>query len=299
MSEAVVKRQGGVVTPLNPSTVEDAFRMAKAIHQSGLAPSGYKSAEAVFVAMQMGSELGLAPMAAVQNITVISGRPSMEAAAMVGVAESTGKVEWIKHKFEGEGEKRRCIVWSKRGDKAEECSPSEYSMLDAKRAGLLGKDNWQKYPDRMLLARARGYHMRDNYKDVLLGLASITTEEIIDMGVRTARDITPTQGTASQRLAESLDDLTEPEVSQEESAPAEDSQPVEVIPLSKEQQEVLELAAKLHGWDDAALNQFLAPYFNGWGLHELDPEMVADARRRVEEHAKPKAKGKKGQQDLV
>src|SRR3990167_7700262 len=100
MSDKIEKRK---VTALNPSNYDEAWLMAQAIQKSGLAPKGYDKAEAVFVAMQMGSELGLAPMAAVQNIIVIHGKPYMEAAAQVGVAESAGKIEWIRHGYEGDG----------------------------------------------------------------------------------------------------------------------------------------------------------------------------------------------------
>ena len=188
MSEKIEKRS---VTALNPNNYEEAWRMATAIQKSGLAPKGYNTAEAIFVAMQMGSELGLAPMASIQNIIVINGKPYMEAAAQTGVAEAAGKIEWIKHTYEGEGATRSCRVVSKRTDKAEPCSPSSYSIADAKNAGLMGKDSWKGYPDRMLLARARGYHMRDNYKDVLLGIASLTAEEAMDLGPERARDVSP------------------------------------------------------------------------------------------------------------
>ena len=53
---------------------------------------------------------------------------------------------------------------------------SEFSVQDAKRAGLWGKMSasgkptpWVLYPDRMLLFRARGFNLRDNFGDVLKG----------------------------------------------------------------------------------------------------------------------------------
>jgi hypothetical protein len=45
------------------ASLEDAFRFANAIVASGFAPRGMEKPEAVLVAIQLGAELGLTPMA--------------------------------------------------------------------------------------------------------------------------------------------------------------------------------------------------------------------------------------------
>ena len=49
------------------SSLEDAFRFANAIVASGFAPRGMEKPEAVLVAIQLGAELGLTPMAAMRS----------------------------------------------------------------------------------------------------------------------------------------------------------------------------------------------------------------------------------------
>ena len=53
-------------------------------------------------------------------------------------------------------------------------------MKDAERAGLLKKDNWQKYPARMLKARAVSYAVNDLFPDVFFGLLSKEEAEEIE-----------------------------------------------------------------------------------------------------------------------
>jgi hypothetical protein len=63
--------------------------------------------------------------------------------------------------------------------KGEEPHTSTFSVEDAKKAGLLGKQGpWTQYPKRMLQMRARGFALRDKFSDALKGL--IVKEEAQD-----------------------------------------------------------------------------------------------------------------------
>ena len=61
---------------LLPSSLGEAREMAEMIARSDFAPKDYKGKpENVIIAVQMGADLGLKPMQALQNIAVINGRP--------------------------------------------------------------------------------------------------------------------------------------------------------------------------------------------------------------------------------
>ena len=62
---------------LMPGDFEGLYRLAHIIYHSGFCPKQFTSPEQVFVAIQMGNELGFKPMQSVQGITVINGQPSM------------------------------------------------------------------------------------------------------------------------------------------------------------------------------------------------------------------------------
>jgi hypothetical protein len=177
------------VRPILPQNMEDAWRLSKCIFASGLAPKGFTSVEGVFTAIQMGAEVGLSPMQAVQNIAVINGRPSMWGDVQLGLVRGSGLLEEFEEKYEGEGEKLTAICTVKRkGDK----NPiiSEFSVKDAMVAELWNTGTWKKYPKRMLKNRARGFALRDGFSDILKGITS--TEELQDM-----QDVTPYRESAN------------------------------------------------------------------------------------------------------
>jgi hypothetical protein len=140
---------------------------------------------AVLVAIQMGAEIGLSPMSAVQNIAVINGRPSLWGDAMLAlVLQHRDCMDVIEDDLNDitKAGKATCIV-KRRGR-----SPTTrtFSIEDAKKAGLWTKQGpWQQYPSRMLQMRARGFALRDAFPDALRGIHS--AEEASDMIV----DVTP------------------------------------------------------------------------------------------------------------
>jgi hypothetical protein len=56
-----------------------------------------------------------------------------------------------------------------------------FDSFDAHRGQLLGKDMWQKWPQRMHMHRAGTFARRDNFGDVLIGL-DVTVEEALELG---------------------------------------------------------------------------------------------------------------------
>lgn len=173
-----------------PRNFEGLWRMATIMASSGMMPKSLESPESVFVAVQMGLEVGLPPMAAVQNIAVINNRPSLWGDAVLGLVRASGLMETFKETFEGQfpDDGFKAVCTAKRKDDPEEIV-REFSVDDAKRAGLwqtqavvtrtsrgggtYEKDNdspWWKYPKRMLQMRARSWALRDGFGDVLRGL---------------------------------------------------------------------------------------------------------------------------------
>lgn len=165
------------------SDIDSLWRFSTAVQKSGLAPKGIQSAEAIFVAIQMGLEVGLTPMAALQNIAVINGRPSIWGDAQLAVVRGTGEMEVFEEWFEAGGLRiarnptsytdDTCAVCrvKRRGFEETEIS---FSVADAKLANLWGKEGpWRQYPWRMLRMRARSFALRDQFGDALRGMRSV------------------------------------------------------------------------------------------------------------------------------
>ena len=161
------------------SDMDGMVRFAGAVVKSGLAPKSMARVEQVFIALQMGMEVGLSPMQAVQNIAVINGKPSIYGDGALALAMGTGRVEDFEERIDGEGDKRGATCTVKRKGVA---TPTviTFSVADAKTAGLWGKSGpWKQFPNRMLQMRARGFALRNAFPDALHGL--ITAEEAQDM----------------------------------------------------------------------------------------------------------------------
>lgn len=171
--------------------MDAAMRFSKAIAASGFAPKSYYPNEpdpdlrlkaataAVFAAVQLGAEVGLSPMASVQNIALINGRPGLFGPAMLAVVRNSGLLESIEEGVRGTADQMEgfCTV-TRRGEPARTFI---FTFAMAKKAGLTGKQGpWVQYPDRMLLARARTFALRDVFPDVLLGLSQ-SAEELQDI----------------------------------------------------------------------------------------------------------------------
>lgn len=160
---------------LAPQNLDEALRFADMLSKSSMVPKDYQGNPAnCIIAMQWGMEIGLQPLQAMQNIAVINGRPSIWGDAMLAIVRGSGLLEYIKEDPTPEG----CVCKVKR--KGEDEAVREFTLEDAKKAGLLGKQGpWQQNPKRMMQMRARAFALRDVFPDVLRGVhvAEIAQDE--------------------------------------------------------------------------------------------------------------------------
>lgn len=156
---------------LEPSNFNEAERFANLISQSDFAPKDYKGKPGnVLVAMQFGYEIGLKPMQALQNISVINGRPAVWGDAALGIVRAHPSCKMVKEWMEGSIKDNTAVAYCEITRGSEKVTRS-FSIDQARRAGLIGKAGvWQVYPERMLQMRARGFAVRDAYPDLLKGM---------------------------------------------------------------------------------------------------------------------------------
>lgn len=171
--------------------------MAELIANSGMVPKGYEgNAGAVLVAVQMGAELGLSPMSAIQNIAVINGRPSLWGDA--GLALVCTHRDFVDIIEELSSTKEEAVATCTITRKGRTPTVRTFSFTDAKKAGLAGKQGpWTQYPKRMLQMRARWFAMRDAFPDALRGVASAEESQDIDMGPAPYAEAAPAEGKRS------------------------------------------------------------------------------------------------------
>lgn len=215
-----------------PATITEAIQFSEMLAKSAMVPKQYQGKpEDIMVAVQWGYEIGLAPLQALQNISVINGKPSVYGDAAMALVQASPVCEGVDEYIEGEGTPNPIAVCvAKR--KGRNPVIARFSVEDAKRAGLWGKQGpWQAYPKRMLQMRARGFALRDAFPDVLKGL--ITAEEAQDYPAedkpRQARDITPKNPLDALAPAAPALPVSDPVVIEQAMADTVEPEPMEVV----------------------------------------------------------------------
>ena len=151
----------------------DPAEIAQRIGGTDFVPTGLRgNAAAITAALLYGAEVGLGRMQSLAKIAVINGRPTLAAEAQRALILAAGHDLWIE-----ENTTERCTVCGqRRGSSA--TSRVTWTMDDARRANLAGKQPWRMYPRQMLLARASAELARAVFPDAIGGLAA--TEELED-----------------------------------------------------------------------------------------------------------------------
>jgi hypothetical protein len=263
---------------LTPSSLSEAMEFSNIIAESDLVPKDYKGKPGnVLVAVQMGLELGLPPLQAIQGIAVINGRPSLWGDALLALVRASPHFESIE---EEQGETEAICRVKRRGE------PSRtvvFTVEDAKRAGLWqteakvkrrGKEGgwyetdndspWFRYPRRMLQMRARGFALRDMFADVLKGISM--AEEAQDMPDR-SRDI---EGTATtDDLNARLKAIADTRNSPPENAPPKLEEIIEKIVAAPNRTELERIGALAKGLPEADRDAARKAYT--WRMKSLEP----------------------------
>lgn len=160
-----------VPAPMNRDQLDVLKEQARHVVKSRLAPRGVDTPEKVLVIAMKGREVGIPIMQALSHIHVIEGKPSMSAELMVALVQRAGhKLRVIETTSE------KCVVEGERLDDPGRPARLEWTMADARRAGVTHKGPWKSYPAAMLRARAISALCRFQFADVLAGVSYVPEE---------------------------------------------------------------------------------------------------------------------------
>ena len=180
---------------LMPVALRDKFFLAEQLVKSGIIPNSINTPQKAMAILQMGHELGLSPMVALNNISVVNGRATLGADLIVAIIMKHPDYDGMEIK----GDDKQCTVSIRRraGEKIDTFTGS-FSMDDAARAGLTTKDSWKKYPQRMLKHRAISYAARDAFPDALAGVLMPEEMETIEVPAHVETPVEIQKGLYSQ-----------------------------------------------------------------------------------------------------
>lgn len=150
---------------------------ASMLVKTGFLPQSIKTAEQAMAIILTGRELGIGPMAALNNINVIQGKPTVAPQLMLALINRTGQLEEFTINDDGQC----CTVLMKRRGRqphvesfsmkdAALMKTSEYINGEKKTISLSEKYNWKQQPATMRKWRAVAACARVVFADVILGL---------------------------------------------------------------------------------------------------------------------------------
>lgn len=172
-----------------------AAAVAREISNTEFVPAALRGKPAaVTAAILAGSEIGIGPMASLNQIHVIDGRPALSAELARALVLAHG--HHIRYR---EMTTTRCVVEGRRRGE-DDWATVVWTMDDAKAANLNGRTNWRRYPRRMLAARATSELCRLLFADTLTGMAW-SVEELEDESDDVALGQGDTNGQAKPRTA--------------------------------------------------------------------------------------------------
>lgn len=167
MGNAIQLHRSESITPFEPTSLEQAMTLAEMLAKSALVPQAVRNKPAdIFVILATGRELGIGPMQALSDINVIQGKPVFSADLMV--AQCKKHPEVCKYIRLVESTDKGATYETMRVG-APEPERFTFTMDDARKLGLDGKDNYKKQPKTMLRRRAAAALARETYPDLVRG----------------------------------------------------------------------------------------------------------------------------------
>ena len=153
--------------PFEPDSIPQATQLCEMLSKSALVPSALRGKpQDIFIILATARELGIGPMQALGDINVIQGKPVFSADLMLSLCKRRPDV--CKYIRLIESTEQRAVYETQRVGSPE---PERFTFTldDARKLGLDGKDNYKKQPKTMLRRRAAAALARETYQDLVRG----------------------------------------------------------------------------------------------------------------------------------
>lgn len=155
-------------------TAKAVQQIAVGLVRTSFVPAGFKNKpEEATAAILAGHEVGLDPIASLRAFDVIQGSAAPRAMTLRAILQARGHDVWVE-----EESPTRVVAYGQRAGSGK-VHQSVWDLDRAKRMDLMGKDNWKKQPQAMLVARATAEVCRKTASDAIMGMP-YSAEEMSD-----------------------------------------------------------------------------------------------------------------------
>lgn len=186
-TEVAVKERVNMVANLSEGiysssdTFNLAYQMAKGLSQSTLVPQQFQNNPAnCLIALEQSNRLNISPMAVMQNLYIVQGKPSFSSSFIIGLINASGKydMELQFDEEEKDGKPYACTCWTEKDGR--KVTGIKITMDMAEKEGWSKKNGskWVTIPQVMLRYRAASFFARMNCPELSIGLYS--KEELDD-----------------------------------------------------------------------------------------------------------------------
>ena len=221
-----------------------AHKLAVALCKTTFVPETMQNKDGdAAAAILMGDELGFSPLASLNSIYIIKGKPALYGRAMVALLQSQGHEIWTE-----ESSPSKVIVKGRRKG-SDHIETSTWDIARATTAGYTSNSKYKTNPQEMLYAKAASEIARKIGADVLLGIPYSVEE--LELEDSTTTTLTRENGSETTKLARKIREPKEKPVipsppldgeeeelageSESESASTAESAEVDVRPVSDSQ----------------------------------------------------------------
>ena len=162
-------------------TFQLAFQMAKGLSQSTLVPQQFQNNPAnCLIALEQSNRLNISPMAVMQNLYIVQGKPSFSSSFIIGLINASGKYD-MELQFEEEekdGKPYACTCWTEKDGRKVTGIKITMDMADKEGWTKKNGSKWLTIPQVMLRYRSASFFARMNCPELSIGL--YTKEELDD-----------------------------------------------------------------------------------------------------------------------
>ena len=162
-------------------TFQLAFQMAKGLSQSTLVPQQFQNNPAnCLIALEQSNRLNISPMAVMQNLYIVQGKPSFSSSFIIGLINASGKydMELQFDEEEKDGKPYACTCWTEKDGRKVTGIKITMDMADKEGWTKKNGSKWLTIPQVMLRYRSASFFARMNCPELSIGL--YTKEELDD-----------------------------------------------------------------------------------------------------------------------
>lgn len=255
---AVVEQKAVVDVFSDINVFQNAQQICMSLVKSDIVPQLYRGSDKLsnaMIALEMANRLKISPLAVMQNMYVVQGRPTWASSFIIAMINNSGKFSGLKFKYGTNGtvanmklENKTCRAYATDKATGEVVYGPEVSMQMAVNEGWYGKtgSKWKTLPELMLSYRAAAFFGRLYVPEIMQGMH--TDDEVEDSIDPQAPEIVtpaPTEEPKKRKTpAKKVEETKDAEFEQ-----VEEPAPAVAEPMNEEEQKVAAVIEPVYDFD--------------------------------------------------